>query len=57
LLIASDVVCHAMQAPTPFLMGLHSGEYVDSHVLDALVEVDLDADSVRPSRTDTLLQR
>jgi hypothetical protein len=38
-------------------MGLHSGEYVDPHVLDALVEVDLDADSVRPSRTDTLLQR
>jgi hypothetical protein len=38
-------------------MGLHSGEYVDPHVLDALVEVDLDADSLRPSSTDTLLQR
>ncbi|KAF6266032.1 AEX-3 domain-containing protein [Scenedesmus sp. NREL 46B-D3] len=47
----------AVQAPTPFLMGLHSGEPVDPHVLDTLVEVDLDADSVRPSRTDTLLQR
>jgi hypothetical protein len=46
-----------MQAPTPFLMGLHSGEFVDPHVLDALVEVDLDADSLRPSKTDSILQR
>jgi hypothetical protein len=38
-------------------MGLHSGEYVEPHVLDTLVEVDLDADSLRPCRTDTLLQR
>lgn len=46
-----------LQAPTPFLMGLHSSEYVEPRTLDLLVVVDLDADTLSPCKSDTLLQR
>lgn len=46
-----------LQAPTPFLMGLHSGEPVDQRTLDMLVVADLDRGTLHLSKDDTLLQR
>lgn len=46
-----------VQAPTPFLMGLHSDEYVDPKTLEGLVVVDLDYDRVSLAKDSGVLQR
>eukprot|EP00878_Enallax_costatus_P033710 GHUV01037261.1.p1 GENE.GHUV01037261.1~~GHUV01037261.1.p1 ORF type:complete len:284 (+),score=83.78 GHUV01037261.1:631-1482(+) len=46
-----------LEAPTPFLMGLHSSEYVDPKLLDSLVVVDLDKDTVSLGKDDGLMRR
>lgn len=46
-----------LQAPTPFLMGLHSSEPVDQRTLDMLVVADLDRGTLQLSKDDSLLQR
>jgi hypothetical protein len=45
------------QAPTPFLMGLHSGEPVDQRLLDMLVVADLDRGSLHLGKDDSLMKR
>lgn len=46
----------APQAPTPFLMGLHSAEPVDQRLLDMLVVADLDSGSLRLGKDDSLMR-
>jgi hypothetical protein len=48
---------HRHQAPTPFLMGLHSSEPVEGRVLDLLVVADLDAGTLQAPRDDVLLRQ
>lgn len=54
------VLCCALmcfQAPTPFLMGLHSAEPVDPRTLDGLVAADLDRGTLQLGKDDGLLRR
>lgn len=53
--LAAAVTC--LQAPTPFLMGLHSGEPVDQRTLDMLVVADLDRGTLTLAKDDGLLRR
>lgn len=47
-----------LQAPTPFLMGLHAVQALDASVLEVLVVADLDAGNVSAGReAQGLLQR
>eukprot|EP00775_Hariotina_reticulata_P004478 gene4478-4732_t len=46
-----------LEAPTPFLMGIQSSQYVEPRVLETLVVADLDADVLSYAKDDSLMQR